>query len=493
MSLVARILNALGGPEEDEGQLGWLEAQVEHVDDATNDALNAALQRIALDAEEFQKLSRARNLAVSTELSVHSAPPWRTKAKDEANLAEAAIYEEQTEILKARLEQSRAASKMLKKTMKSIASEISQLENDFNTSKDRASELSLQSDTIMKSAVERSLALFESTALHSDSTQYEVETRSVHVARTTIIDRFQAQMKHIDYAASKLPSPTELTAECNRLASAFRSPKPSTSSSNVVKPNGGLERELLSICEKLEADPKDFDTLDGGLPNLQSCMQDAWNADQASLLGAREAVLLEAISAFNEEVFPPLEGLHQRVVAEDDHQRRVQALVMSLQEEMHDMAEVVESVEAEKTEAAVLPSDDAELYVQLVALLKELQESRPPDAPPLVLLSEDDVLEELQRIYDAPKSNSPPDLLPVLRNLEEAHSPLLEAIYANAKMNTDPPFAPPESVIAPRKRAKEEVGRLQGAIEQVQDQMKTLSTDRAKRKRDAFVGKWGEG
>nr|GAT49117.1 predicted protein [Mycena chlorophos] len=492
MSLVARILNALGGPEEDEGQLEWLEAQVEHVDDATSDALNAALQRIALDAEEFQKLNRARNLVVPAELSAHSVPPWRTKAKDEANLTEAAIYEEQTGILKARLEQSRAASKMLKKTMKSIASEISQIEKDFNTNKDHASELSLQSDTIMKSAVERSLALFESTALRSDSTQYEVETRSIHVARTAIVDRFQAQMKHIDYAASKLPSPTELTAEFDRLASALHSPKPSTSSQSVIKPNGGLERELLGICEKPEADPKVLDSLDGGLPNLQSYIQDAWNADQASLLDAREAVLLEAISAFNEEVLPPLEVLHQRGVADDDHHRRVQALVMSLQEEMHDIAEAVESVEAEKTEAAVLPSDDAELYFQLVALLKELQEFRPPDAPPLVLLSEDDVLEELRRIYDAQKWNSPPDLLPVLRNLEGAHSPLVEAIYANAKMNTDPPFAPPESVIAARKRAKEEVGRLQGAIEQVQDQMKTLSTDRAKRKRDAFVGKWGQ-
>ncbi|KAJ7736864.1 hypothetical protein B0H16DRAFT_110295 [Mycena metata] len=482
------IVSLLGGPDlntEDidwaldvpagKRLLEWLVSQVElPADDDRGtdefDALRAALGAIALEEDEVQMLRNATRKptpiagTIGGEMVIVPAeytPPWRIRAKEEYLVSEATRLETETESLKSRLQQTKVASQSLTQAIKFLASEIEKTDGKILGGQDRLSELSLQADANILAAAGSGVGVLDECAL-IDLARDESALSAVTSTRTTIIDRFKSQMRDIDAVAQRLPTAVEIQAEGGRLDAALRTVH-------------GAE-DSFDVAAELEG---------------------AWARDQAALLEARRTVVDETIVLFSETLLPPLTALHDDLTATDAHLSEARALVGALHEELQD---IVDDVNAQESKTANAPSQaeskDVELQDGLTSLLKQLKDLRPPDAPPLVLLSQEDILSELQEVYAREEVSRREEeawianLLPSLRNLETAHAPLLDVIYAHSPMNTSAPFASPADMRAVQTDAKSRADELGDAIAKVQEDVKTLSTDRAKRRMEHFVAKW---
>ncbi|KAJ7935287.1 hypothetical protein B0H13DRAFT_2473309 [Mycena leptocephala] len=505
---VTTIVSLLGGPQFNAddidwaldlpaGQrlLEWLVSQVDELsaDDGMNgsDALRAALQAISLEEDEVQ---------MSVLHYLRGIRSDEGRAKEEYLVAEATRLEAETESLKSRLQQTKTASQSLAQAIKFLASEIEKTDSDTLAAEDRLSELSLQAklqaDVTVLGSVNGSLGLLDGC----DFAQDESSLSSISSVRTVVTDRFQSQMRAIDAAARHLPTPTEIQAECGRLEA--------TLNADLI-PN----HEIARLCQALEDPVTGKDVLATVLaenrepqaqpPAIDAAaeLEAAWARDQEGLIDARGALLDEAITAFSDIVLPPLTVLSENITSQNAHTSEAQALVGALRGEIQDILEDVRAAQ-DAGEAQIIPSaeesKDAELQAGLTSLLKQLKDLRPRDAPPLVLLSQEDILSELHGVYEREEAARRQEeewianLLPALRNLEAIHAPLLDAAYAHSPMNTSAPFATPPDVQTVYADAKRKADDLGEAINNLQDDVKTLTNERAKRRIEHFVTKWAK-
>ncbi|KAF7362399.1 hypothetical protein MVEN_00587100 [Mycena venus] len=509
------IVSLLGGPAlnaEDidwaldlpAGQklLEWLVSQVEipSADDGTDrsDALRAALQAISLEDDEVKMLRHATKKthhsipATGTiEAKVPSGyiPPFRAREKEEYLLVEAARLEAETESLKSRLHQAKIASQSLTKAAKFLASEIEKTEGDIQVAEDGLSELSLQADAAILGSVNGSLGLIDG-CIPSESAKEGSLLSAVSSARAAITDRFQSQMAAIDATAHRLPTPTGLQVECRRLDTALRKIR-----ETGEDPDTGKNALAAVLKEKPEAQVQRFSS------DVAAKLETAWARDQADLLDARGAVLDEAIKAFSDSILPPLTALHHNLAANNAHMDETQALIGALHEEIQDIVDDVRAAK-EPQEKTGIPSaaesKDPELQAELTRLLKQLKDLRPRDAPPLILLSEEDILSELRDVYKREEDSWRQEeewiagLLPTLRSLETVHAPLLDAAYANSPMNSSAPFSVPPHIQAVHVDAKSKADGLGDTVSKLQEDVKPLTSDRAKRRMEHFVAKWAK-
>jgi hypothetical protein len=135
--------------------------------------------------------------------------------------------------------------------------------------------------------------------------------------------------------------------------------------------------------------------------------------------------------------------LSENITSQNAHTSEAQALVGTLRGEIGDILEDMRAAQ-DAQEAQIIPSaeegKDAELQAGLTSLLKQLKsrsseissslsvaylaiDLRPRDAPPLVLLSQEDILGELHGVYEREEAACRQEeewianLLPALRNL----------------------------------------------------------------------------
>jgi hypothetical protein len=135
--------------------------------------------------------------------------------------------------------------------------------------------------------------------------------------------------------------------------------------------------------------------------------------------------------------------LSENLTSQNAHTSEAQALVGALRGEIGDILEDMRATQ-DAQEAQIIPSaeesKDAELQAGLTSLLKQLKgrsseisslysvaylgtDLRPRDAPPLVLLSQEDILGELHGVYEREEAARRQEeewianLLPALRNL----------------------------------------------------------------------------
>ncbi|KAJ7647803.1 hypothetical protein FB45DRAFT_894496 [Roridomyces roridus] len=527
---VTTMVSLLGGPTIDaeeihgatelsSGQrlLEWLVCQV-HTDDNTNapNSIRAALQAVSLESEELQKLRQLATRRTApvrdgedTELALPSGyiPPWRLRPNEQYIGAEAALHEADTGVLKARLQQTKLASQKLSQAIKAIASEIEKVDKDIRTSEERLSELSIHADTAILASVDSSLERLAQLTSENDECLDEEALSAVSSINTTLIDHFESQMRAIDASSRRLPTPSEIKAECARLDAVFNTPR-AGEKGHATMFDAVFNRELGRLCRALD-DPETTESAiaeifaDGDLEpsapspatiDVRSQLEHAWAQDQAALLEARGAVLEQAIASFSDNLIPSLTVVHDDLAAADSGMREVQALVEALREETQDI--VVTTEERQENTKKLPDARDAELEADLESLLKRLQDLRPPDAPPLVLSNREDIIDELRAVYEREQGlrqreeNWAANLLPTLRGLEAAHGPLLSEAYRHSPMNTSLPFACPPDVRAVQVNAKAKSDDLKSAIDKLQEEMKTLESDRAKKRLEHFIGKW---
>ncbi|KAJ6491673.1 hypothetical protein C8R47DRAFT_1195402 [Mycena vitilis] len=523
---VSAIVSLLGGPEIPADDLDWaldlpagqkvfewLVSQVKDSDcesdelpsdelpsDAYN-GLRVVLQAISLEEDEVQMLRNATRKA-STSVPQAGAdqspprapsgyiPPWRIRAKEQYLVAEAARLETDTEALKARLQQTKIASQSLTQAIKFLASEIEKTDTNVLVAEERLSEFSLQADATVLASVNNSLELLDGFAI-TESSQDEASLSTTSSTRAAIIHRFQSQMHAIDAAEHRLPTPDELRAECARLTS---------------RPDAALTYDITNLCQALEHPDSGRNALAAivaGTPeqrprlDVAAELEAAWARDQENLLDARGTVLDDALAAFSDVVLPPLATLRDNLAAKDAYLGEAQALVGALREEIQD-ARATQKPQEDLDSTSAEESKDAELQAGLESLLKELKDLRPHDAPPLVLLTQDDILSELRGVYEREEGLRRQeeawvaDLLPSLRNMEAAHAPLLDAAYAHSPMNTSPPFALHPDITTAHADARSKADDLGGAIDKLQEDVKVLTGYRAKRRMGHFVAKWAK-
>ncbi|KAJ7642915.1 hypothetical protein B0H17DRAFT_1216283 [Mycena rosella] len=500
---VTDIVSLLGGPQfnaEDidwasdlppgRRLLEWLVSQVQ-ADDGTDmsDSLRAGLHAISLEDAELKMLRATRKATTSTvvtqlQSNVEYIPPWRLRAKEEYMGAEAALLETETVVLKARLHQTKVASQSLSHAIKFIASEIENTEKDILAAENNLAELSLKADAAILVSVTSSLGLLDEVVPNCESSP----TESLSVAssiRTAVSDRFESQMRAIDAAESRLPAPSKLRAECARLDTALNTPRASGESLFAATSNAAFNREVARLCETLEDPGTGAEALAAVLSrdserskrssaiDVHAELQCAWALDQAAILDAREGALDKAIVAFSDTLLPPLTALHDDLAATNSAMREAQALAGALAGEIQDIVQDLRAAQ-EPTGVSGAAEDDA-LQAGLTSLLKQLKDLRPRNAPPLVLLTQEDILGELRSVYEREAASRcqeeawTTDLLPALRSLEAAHAPLLNVAYAHSPMNTSPPFALPADVQSVQTDAKTKADDLGDAIAQLQE------------------------
>ncbi|KAJ7890660.1 hypothetical protein B0H14DRAFT_3703843 [Mycena olivaceomarginata] len=381
--------------------------------------------------------------------------------------------EAETESLKSRLQQTKIASQSLTQAFKILASEIEKTERNIQTAEDGLSELSLQTN---------------------------LRCRPYPPRAPREANHIQSQIRAIDAAARNLPTPAELQAECARLDIALR----------AVGPDPVVDREIVRLCTALEDPETSKDVLATVLaaktehrvqrPSLDVAaeLEAVWARDQADLLDARGAVLDER----SQKPSCHLSLLCTTTSPQGNaHMGEAQALIGALREEIQDIVEDV-CVAQKPQEKPSVPSPeeskDMELQAGLTSLLKQLKDARPRDASPLVLLSPEDILSELRDVYQREEVSRGQEeewvanLLPTLRNLETAHAPLLDAVYAYSPLNSSAPFSVPAHVQTVHANAKSKADDLGDAISKLQEDVKTLTNDRAKRRMEQFVSKWAK-
>ncbi|KAJ7108454.1 hypothetical protein C8R43DRAFT_187702 [Mycena crocata] len=530
------LVSLLGGPKlnaEDiewaselpagEKLLNWLVSQVQlelpPLDtDADSDSLRAALQAIALEEDEVDALRHATRKATSAsrptmaQISSEYFPPWKRRPQEEHTAAEATLLERETEVLKSRIHQTKLASQSLSKAIKFIASEIERTNNDIVAAQDSLSELSLSADAAIVASVDNSFAALDVlvpdngaiqgtyysiprnlTSLSSGSADESphAATSAASAVSSTVADRFQSQMQAIDALASRVPCAAEVQAEGARLDATLNKPRAEGKTLVSLAADAAFNLEVVRLCEKLEDPGTGRDALASMIAekpeqssrltavDVKAELEHAWALDQAAVLDARGAVLDETIAALSTALMPPLKALHEELSATDAHMREAQALISALREEIGD---IVDDARAAKQPHEL--SDDAgdaeqtkdeQLQASLTQLLMQLKDLRPQDAPPLVLLNQEDILNELRSVYDQDEKSRRQEeawvagLLPTLRDLETAHAPLLDAIYANSPMNSSPPFAFPDDIQRVQADAKVKAEDLEGAVAKLQE------------------------
>ncbi|KAJ6590031.1 hypothetical protein DFH09DRAFT_1307485 [Mycena vulgaris] len=262
---ITTIVSLLGGPNlnaEDiswaldlpagRRLLEWLVSQVkfEAADDSSFQAL-ASVERLLILLGYVRKATTAPATQLEPKVPSRYMPPWRLRAKEEYMGAEAALLETETEVLKARLHQTKIASQTLAQVIKSIAAEIEETDNDILGTENRLSELSLQADATIMAAVNSSMGLLDELHMANDESPHAQLLSAASSISAAISHRFRSQMRAIDSAASRLPAPSQSQAECARLNTALNTPGIEGKSLVSMAADAAFTQEVAQLCEAL--------------------------------------------------------------------------------------------------------------------------------------------------------------------------------------------------------------------------------------------------
>jgi len=530
------IISALGGPSiqaEDiewaidlpagKRLVDWVAAQLldDEIDDGDK-AHQAALRNIALEAGEVDILNHAgprtappdfTNVA-TLDLPIGYSPPSRTNACTQYINNETRLLEEETELLKSRLRQTKLASEAMSKTITSLQDAITRENERTDQAQERLAELSIQADATVASTMDNALSLLQSLGCTSRpvdvfpnaSSQLASAVTSLgHLAsiRSSITDLHKSHLEQIEHGARSLPSAEEVKTEASQLH-AVLNPQFIESAKEAA-----FKQQLSDMCELLEIEDTRNDVLQQILDDVDGTsasldirgeLERAWSLDQAKILESKEKLLDATISSYEEDLMKPLNALYSSLSSTNEHVRNSEALLgafgVELEELVDDVRVAKENNQLRRPKSAEERADDY-LETKLMETLKSLKDMRAADAPPLVLLQRNDILEELRdvvaRAHDLQEQEEKwgKDLPLALSSLSAVHEPLLSSIYEHSTVNTSPPFAFPPEVSRLQDEAERKGKNLSDHVGRLQQELESLlENKRTKRKLTAFTEQW---
>ncbi|PCH36608.1 hypothetical protein WOLCODRAFT_82816, partial [Wolfiporia cocos MD-104 SS10] len=519
----AALIRYLGGPEYSGEDFEWA---------ANTPAGNAILQWLANQSAAHipgvvKDVSQLWSPAVLEHIALYDEEV--AENHHESVQPETELLEKETEALKRRLHSAKLASKQLSRAIKQLQSFVNDTTDEASCYHHQLGELSIQAD----SSISRSCNSAAKLLGKWNCSPTEAETKGIcntneqHLKalgdlRSSIVESTEKCLQRVNAASRSLPQVSELERDVTTLLERHqhlikhRVPQIETS----VPPQYTTKlycKELDHLSEQLEHAQRAgnqeeilqrilddaesaTDNGNGGVEDVDIMgeIQRAWVLDQRALLYAREDILDQAISAFEKQLHPPLQTLYERVSQSGEFVAEAEALIGALLEERGEIAADVAAAQQpppHSTDIGTGIDESAQviLETELKDLLKRLQQQRPQDAGPLVLLDHSDLLKELRCIANRLKiaedneaewlSSAPS----YVQSLAHSHEPLISTVYANSPVNTSPPFAPGPDLQKLEKRTRQRSERLYAAMVKLQ---KAQINDRDRRKLSAFVGEW---
>lgn len=543
------IVSNLGGPRVNPSDIewanditsgklliNWLVAQLDLEAANGNDDLEilhrAALRDVALEDEELKILAHVKDGILDSDdgdimAPADYLPPSHLKKRAEYMNNETELLQQESDHLKIRLVQAKKASQKMSQTLKTLQSNIKDINSQIEIETDVLAELSLKADNTIAATKSRALSLLDSLNHNSSevqntngdltptATRFDTTTSPASVlesatltlnsladTRATII----GDLSHHQETGTrkKLPEIGELHSEAQRLEASIENVK-----ANLDCEESAFLYELEKLCEQVESGVDVMVGISERVENEEEVEVDvhtelaqAWALDQAALLQARSDALDEALALLGPRVLAPLEDLHESLSIRTSHVREAEVLLRTLGEELEDLLEDadVNTRQESMIQKEVAEDEDDDMERELVKLFKELKDLRAPDAPLLVVLNRADVLAELEYLVDRARTLQGEGelwvqerLLPSLTALPRRHHPLLSAIYAHSPMNTSLPFTFPPPLEALRHNGGVKAEELQAAVVRLQKEYEKnlLNPDgKTKRRLGGFVDKW---
>ncbi|CCM05217.1 uncharacterized protein FIBRA_07427 [Fibroporia radiculosa] len=543
---LVRIITALGGPELSPQELDWAislpagqaivqwltlqttniskEEDVNIMDIQTR----ASLHQIALHAEEAKDMNmiidapRATaehsNTLTATPLGyigVHTLHSQMVR-----NESEAQLLEDEIRLLKHRFKGIKMASKQLNRSIEALQRSRGSTDETLRRQQELLEESSIHADSLIARSNSIAGKLLNGaiipTLVKDDSRPSILNLRKrladLSTRRTELVKIAQERNEQIVQAHGSLPNVLEIEHETTRLQVHLRKLSSNihglsssqaaagsycTEMDKICKELGAVEdsQSKRAILERIagEVDTKcDKDHVDVNEIDVISELNRAWKLDQLALLSAREMMADEMNLHLKQQSFYPLEELQSTLLKSSSHVFETEALVSALTEELEEVADDAESAKRSKL-LHPDPGVFSEKEAGLVDLLKSMQHLRPPDAPPLVLLNEEDLKNEIDIISRQSRAASrkemqwASELSQQILSLTNHHAPLVAALYANSPVNTSPPFIPPRDEQVLEEQAHQTADELNVAVAKCQ---KEPVSDRDKQKLNAFIDKW---
>ncbi|EEB91123.1 hypothetical protein MPER_10571, partial [Moniliophthora perniciosa FA553] len=466
VSALTSMVASLGGPninpkdiewvmqvEQGRNIVEWLASQVKEVADLegedSEEKLRAALSQIALEKEEVDMLKRAdKTVPVNgAEVPAQYLPPSRHKER--VALLDNLSYtmENEVDALKNRIQQTKLASQHLSRSMKKLKAELQQVKGDNVRLQERLSDLSIENEAAISNAVSCAFDVLDTPASLPKNEEESLLQQLVNLRA-----QFSTTTK------GPLTLSTMLEAACRRTLH--------SDAEDAI-----LAQEILALSRLIDESDGDKDTiydilqsLDNGNPDsttshvdIKSELEIAWYHDQMALLEAREAALKKAIFAFDEILVRPLQELKEALSGEEDLLKATLDQTTALRSEMDEICvrllDSAANAQPHEHDTPARCSEESSTWErQLVDLLKQHENLRPEDAPPLVLLDSDDLLSELRSIVERANALDKQEeewifsLSCKLNTLQSSHHAALSATYGRSPLNTSQPYAPSAAV-----------------------------------------------
>ncbi|KAL1742021.1 hypothetical protein HDZ31DRAFT_84427 [Schizophyllum fasciatum] len=438
--------------------LDWVAGQLNAPEDEEEDAndMISALSAIALGDDET-RLSDFSDQC-HEKLSKYMSPA-RLGAQARYKNRDADILESEMDVLKYRIKQTKVENKRHISLTDQRKQALASVDSELAHTHERLADTTNEADKAVTSARDSALKLIDALA-HSCRIDHTADLTRIARRRTTIVDQFQRSC--IATMLETALSSEDLQEEANR-----------------------LDEVLATLHKRIIQTYK----VHPGKIDVHEELSQAWNMDQLDALRAREAVLEEAIHAFELEVIAPLTALQEQLAMKATLVADAEAVLGALAEELEDAAGDVEEAETPRVRLQYLRTivEDSTLPTDL----------RPPNAAPMVLLNRDDILEEVRLRLKANADSAQHELKKAhtlasdLQTLRASHNTLLHTIYANSPVNTSPPFAPSESTASAERSAQAKKDKLAEGAKILSTELPTLESEKTQRQIDAFIKKAG--
>lgn len=489
--------------------IDWLAAQTPLHLDVEESSLELAqkivLTGIALEREEVEALANVKTNPGSDGNAIcmpknYSIP---SEAREHAKLMdlESTYIEDATELLRARLKQTKIANRKMTQTIKDLKHEIGRTSDGISASQERLAEMSIKADSTFSASIRCASEVLD--VLESKgNVPTNTELNAYANYRSAVLTRTQQQVQDVVTAAAGLPSEAELEQVANRAAKKLYDRDIIKAAEEVF-----FCQQMEEVCRELEqtdrragvanlllrvksAQERQVDE-DTAAMNISEELEIAWRLDQMSLLNEKSQVLQNAVKDFEDNIIPSLQSLYDSVKTSVSYMAEAEGLIAALGEEVEEIVESSRLAKDSRNNFGLSEETKTEaqtLQAGLVDLLKKLQDLRPASSEPLVLLDHEDVLRELKAVKEQERSLESEEelgaaaLIQGLEYLRGSLGLLLSDTYLHAPLNTSPPYALPLELRNLERETQKKSEELRQSVAILQKNVGSLDSERSKKK-----------
>ncbi|CAA7271481.1 unnamed protein product [Cyclocybe aegerita] len=503
--------------------LQWLAAQVQDCGRISEDALKdeegacgaesdgcicAALREIVLERDEVSRYEKIDGISSEAEVSmnlVDYAPPSLARRRAEYSENDLELAQHEIVLLRSRIAQTKQAAQQMSKSVKQFQRVAYDLDAKMRSSEDRLAELSIAADATIASTVTESNELLSvlTGPLCKIPQESPKGNEDLDLARTYLetvrkdLSAITSSVRENEQGSATLHRDEtvkidDVNQQAGRLRKAFASMSghlPQTRQDELAR------KEFLEICLALEHEatvretemhkPEDLD--------VNEVLSEAWALDQTALLESEEGFLDQILVSLG-TILEPLERVQSSLSQLPPFIEEAEALIETFGEELGDI-NLDNLTENEGVTRARRTRQDVEMEKELKRVLNENKELRPQGAPPLLLLTREDILEELHSMKPRQLALEKSEML-LLHDISRRCSArpinaFLPKVYANSPLNTSTPFAFPAYVQDLEKRTRTKTAELHNLASASEEEVREAFAKSSNTKRlDAFIDKW---